>query len=154
MRFLVMVVATNEAEAAGAKPDPKAFAEMGKFNEELAKAGVLVDLAGLKPSSAGKRLVAEGSKRTVVDGPWPETKELIAGYWILETRTIDECVEWMKRAPNPLPGRSTIEIRPFFELSELPLDEERKASVERRGAEVPMDHYRAVAAEHAAKKDG
>jgi hypothetical protein len=127
MRFMVIVKATKKSES-GALPDPKMFAAMGKYNEELAKAGVLLDLSGLKASSFGARVRFSGDKRTVIDGPFPETKELLAGYWILQTKSLQECIEWVKRCPNPHDEDSDIEIRPFFELSDVELSNETKAS--------------------------
>ena len=114
MRVMVVVKASKESES-GAMPDPKIFEEMGKFNEELVKAGVLVSAEGLRASSIGKRVHFSGAKRTVTDGPFAETKELIAGYWIWKVTSMDEAVEWVKRCPNPHHDDSDIEIRPFFE---------------------------------------
>ena len=137
MRFMVSVKASKDSEA-GVLPDEKLLAAMGEYNEELAKAGILLDLSGLKPSSAGARVRFGGSKRTVVDGPFPETKELIAGYWILQTKSLEECIEWVKRCPNPHPDttESEIEIRPFFELGDFEMSAETKASHEKVGAMV------------------
>jgi len=119
MRVMVIVKASKNSEA-GALPDTKLFADMGAFNEELVKAGIMLAADGLKPSSAGKRIKFAGTKRTVVDGPFAETKELVAGYWIWQVRSIDEAVEWAKRCPNPMPGEeSELEIRPVFEFEEL-----------------------------------
>ena len=115
MRVMVIVKATKNSEAGGI-PDTRMLAEMGAFNEQLLKAGIMLDGDGLKPSSAGKRVHFNGSKRSVVDGPFAETKELVAGFWIWQVRSIEEAVEWVKRCPNPMPGEeSDIEIRPFFE---------------------------------------
>jgi hypothetical protein len=114
MRVMVIVKASKESEA-GAKPDPRLLAEMGKFNEELIKAGIMVTGDGLKASSLGKRVHFSGSNRTVIDGPFAETKELIGGYWVWKVTSMDEAVDWVKRCPNPHPSDSTIEIRPFFE---------------------------------------
>jgi hypothetical protein len=138
MRFMVMVKATKTSES-GSMPDEKLLAAMGKFNEELAKAGVLLDLSGLKPSSSGARVRFSGSKRTVIDGPFAETKELIAGYWILQTRSLEECIEWVKRCPNPHPEEADIEIRPFFELSDFAMTDETKASHEKVGAQLEKE---------------
>ena len=119
MRVMVIVKASKNSEA-GALTDTKLFADMGAFNEELVKAGIMLAADGLKPSSAGKRIKFAGTKRTVVDGPFAETKELVAGYWIWQVRSIDEAVEWAKRCPNPMPGEeSELEIRPVFELEDL-----------------------------------
>ena len=117
MRFMVIVKANKESES-GALPDTKALAAMGKFNEELVKAGVMLGGEGLQPSVKGVRIsFGEAGKKTVVDGPFAETKELVAGYWLLQTKTKEECVEWMKRAPF-LPG-DTIEIRQVFETDDF-----------------------------------
>jgi hypothetical protein len=115
MRVMVIVKADKDSEA-GVMPDPKLFEEMSKYNEELAKAGVLLAGEGLQPSSKGKRVRFEGDKRTIVDGPFAETKELVAGFWLFQVRSLEEAVEWVKRAPNPFPGTvSEVEIRPLFE---------------------------------------
>jgi len=114
MRFMVMVKASKESEA-GVMPSQKLLEEMGKFNEELMKAGVLLAGEGLQPSSKGVRVRFSGAKRTVIDGPFSETKELIGGFWILQTRTKEEVIEWIKRCPNPMEGESEIEIRQIFE---------------------------------------
>jgi hypothetical protein len=115
MRFMVMVKATPNSEA-GVLPDEKMFSDMIAFNEKLVAAGIMKSGDGLKPSSKGARVRFSGSKRTVIDGPFPETKELVAGYWIWECRSLAEAIEWVKRCPNPMPGEdSDIEIRPFYE---------------------------------------
>ena len=118
MRVFVIVKATKDSEA-GVMPDHKLLADMGKFNEELVKAGVMLAGEGLHPSSRGKRVVFSGNKRTVVDGPFSETKELVAGFWIWQVSSMEEAVEWVKRCPNPHPGESTIEIRPVFEAEDF-----------------------------------
>jgi hypothetical protein len=119
MRFMVMVKATKESEA-GVLPDEKLLADMGKFNEELAKAGVMLAGEGLQPSSKGARVRFSGTKRTVIDGPFAETKELIAGYWIWQVKSREEAIEWVKRCPNPFPeGESEIEIRQVFEADDF-----------------------------------
>lgn len=118
MRVFVIVKATKDSEA-GVMPDQKLLADMGKFNEELVKAGVMLAGEGLHPSSRGKRVVFSGNKRTVVDGPFSETKELVAGFWIWQVSSMEEAVEWVKRCPNPHPGESTIEIRPVFEAEDF-----------------------------------
>ena len=119
MRFMVIVKADRNSEA-GVLPDQKLLADMGKYNEELVKAGVMLAGEGLQPSSKGKRVRFSGSKRTVIDGPFAETKELVAGFWIFQTKSIDEAVEWVKRAPNPFPGtESEIEIRQVFETEDF-----------------------------------
>ncbi len=119
MQFMAMVRATKDSEA-GAMPDEKLLAEMGKFNEELVKAGVLLAGEGLHPSSKGARVRFSGAKRTVIDGPFVETKELIAGYWLLQVKSKEEAIEWIKRSPNPFPGQdSEIEIRRVFEAEDF-----------------------------------
>jgi hypothetical protein len=116
---MVMVKATRNSEK-GTLPSEKLIAEMGKFNEELVKAGVLLAGEGLKPSSRGKRVRIAGSKRSVIDGPFSETKELVAGFWLWQVKSIDEAVEWVKRCPEPMPGEeSEIEIRPVFEAEDF-----------------------------------
>ena len=114
MRFMVIVKATKESEAGG-PPDPQLMAEMGKFNEELHKAGIVLAAEGLQPSSKGARVRFSGRERTVTDGPFSETKELIAGFWLWQVRSLEEAIEWVKRCPNPMPGESEIEIRQVFE---------------------------------------
>ena len=119
MRFMILVKATKNSEA-GALPDEKLFAAMGKFNEELANAGVLLAADGLQPSSKGARVRFNGDKRTVIDGPFAETKELIAGFWIWKVKSKQEAIEWVKRCPNPMPGeQSEIEIRQVFEAEDF-----------------------------------
>ncbi len=120
MRVMVLVKATKDSEAGVNLPEEKDFAEMGKFNEELVKAGVMLAGEGLHPSSKGKRVRFAGSKRTVLDGPFAETKELVAGYWLWQVRSMEEAVEWLKRAPNPAPGQEAeVEIRPIWEMQEF-----------------------------------
>ena len=114
MRVMVIVKANQESEA-GVMPDEKLLTEMGNYNEELVKAGIMVAGEGLHPSSKGKRVRFSGTKRTVLDGPFAETKELIAGYWIWQVKSMDEAVDWLKRCPNPHKGESEVEIRPIFE---------------------------------------
>ena len=119
MRFMVIVKADKKSEA-GALPDQRLLAEMGKYNDELLKAGVMLAGEGLHPSSKGARVRFSGDKRTVIDGPFAETKELIAGYWLFEAKSMAEAIEWVKRAPNPSPGtESEIEIRQVFETSDF-----------------------------------
>ena len=114
MRFMVIVKASKESEA-GVLPDEKILTEMGKFNEQLVKAGVMLAGEGLQPSSRGARIRFSGTKRTVVDGPFAETKELIAGFWIIQAKSLEEAVEWARRAPNPHFGEDThIEVRQVF----------------------------------------
>jgi len=120
MRVMVMVKATPQSEA-GEMPSHALWEAMGKFNEELTKAGVLLAADGLKPSSAGARVRFEGRQRTVVDGPFAETKELVAGFWIWQVRSLEEAIEWGRRCPNPFDtGISEIEIRPFYEAEDFP----------------------------------
>ena len=118
MRVMVIVKADQDSEN-GVMPSEQLLAEMGAYNEELVKAGIMKDGDGLKPSSAGKRVRFSGKDRTVIDGPFAETKELIAGYWVWEVASMDEAVEWVKRCPNPMLGESEIEIRPFFEAADF-----------------------------------
>jgi len=119
MRFMVLVKADKNSEA-GVLPDQKLLADMGKFNEELVKAGVMLAGEGLHPSSKGARVRFSGSKRTVIDGPFSETKELIAGYWLFQVKSKEEAIEWVKRSPNPFPGtESEIEIRQVFEADDF-----------------------------------
>ena len=118
MRCIVMVKATNDSES-GVMPKQKLLAEMGKFNEELVKAGVMLAGEGLQPSSKGKRVRFSGPKRTVIDGPFAETKELIAGFWLWQVRSMEEAVEWVKRCPNPFDVESEIEIRQVFEADDF-----------------------------------
>jgi hypothetical protein len=118
MRCMVIVKATKESEA-GVMPSQKLFADMGKFNEELVKAGIMLAGDGLRPSSNGARVRFSGAKRTVIDGPFAETKELIAGFWIWQVKSLDEAIEWVKRCPNPHEGESEIEIRPLFEAADF-----------------------------------
>ena len=116
MRFMVMVKATEESEA-GVLPDQKIFAEMGKFNEELVKAGVMLAGEGLHPSSKGARIRFEGSKRSVIDGPFAETKELIAGFWIIQVKSKEEAIAWMSRAP--FPAGTVLDIRQIFDTEDF-----------------------------------
>jgi hypothetical protein len=119
MRFMMIVKASKDSEA-GIMPSEELLSAMTKYNEELMKAGVLLDLAGLQASSKGARIKISGGKRTVIDGPFTETKELIAGYWIIQVKSKEEAIEWAKRAPAPHEGQdSEIEIRQFFELDDF-----------------------------------
>ena len=118
MRFMVMVKATKDSEA-GVMPSTELLTEMGKYNEELVKAGIMLAGEGLHPSSKGARVRFNGKQRTVIDGPFAETKELVAGFWILQARSKDEVIEWVKRCPNPMPGESEIEIRQIFEAEDF-----------------------------------
>jgi hypothetical protein len=118
MRFMVLVKANKDSEA-GVLPDNKLLTEMGKYNEELAKAGVLLAGEGLQPSSKGARVKFSGGRRTVVDGPFAETKELIAGFWLWQVKSMDEAIEWAKRCPFPAEGEAEIEIRQVFEADDF-----------------------------------
>ena len=118
MRFMVIVKATKDSEA-GVMPTEQLFAEMGKYNEELVKAGVMLAGEGLQPSSKGARVRFSGKNRTVIDGPFAETKELIAGFWLFQCRSLEECIEWVKRCPNPMNEDSDIEIRQVFEAEDF-----------------------------------
>lgn len=118
MKFMVMVKANAESES-GAMPSTEMLEAMGKYNEELVKAGILLAGEGLHPSSRGKRIRFDGPKRTVVDGPFAETKELVAGFWIFQVRSMDEAVEWVKRCPNPMSGPSEIEVRQVFDSEDF-----------------------------------
>ncbi|RYG34970.1 MAG: YciI family protein [Burkholderiales bacterium] len=118
MRVLVMVKATAESES-GAMPTTEELAEMGRFNEELVKAGVMLAAEGLQPSSKGARVRFSGKTRTVIDGPFTETKELVAGFWLWEVSSMDEAIEWVRRCPNPMRTDSEIEIRPIFGAEDL-----------------------------------
>jgi hypothetical protein len=118
MKFMVLVKATQDSEA-GVMPSEKLLAEMGKFNEELVKAGVMLAGEGLHPSSKGARVRFSGAKRSVIDGPFAETKELVAGFWIWQVKSKEEAIEWVKRCPNPMPGESEIEIRQVFEAEDF-----------------------------------
>ncbi len=118
MRVIVFVKATKDSEA-GKMPTTEEFAAMGKFNEELVNAGIMEAGEGLHPSSKGKRIAFDGPKRTVIDGPFKATGELVAGFWIWKVKDMAEAVEWAKRCPNPMPGPSELEIRPFFEMADF-----------------------------------
>src|SRR5436305_1064476 len=118
MRFIIMVKATKDSEK-GVMPSEKLLAEMGKFNEELVKAGIMVAGEGLHPSSKGARVRFSGKSRTVIDGPFAETKELVAGFWIWKVKSREEAIEWVKRCPNPMPEDSEIEIRQVFEAEDF-----------------------------------
>jgi hypothetical protein len=119
MRFMILVKADKNSEA-GVLPDERMLTEMGKFNEELVKAGVMLAGEGLHPSSKGSRVRFSGSKRTVIDGPFAETKELVAGFWLWQVKSKEEAIEWVKRMPNPMPGSETeVEIRQVFEVEDF-----------------------------------
>jgi hypothetical protein len=131
MRFMVIVKATEESES-GALPDPELAAQMGKFNEEMAKAGILLAAEGLQASSKGARVRSTGGKRTVIDGPFAETKELVAGFWILQVRSKEEAIEWVKRCPEPFKTDWEIEIRQVWDMEDFQgLSEETIESEER-----------------------
>jgi hypothetical protein len=117
MRVMVLVKATDDSEK-GILPTTEMWEAMDRFNEELLKAGIRLAAEGLKPSSHGKRIAFDGPGRTVIDGPFAETRELVAGFWIWEVKDMDEAVAWAKRCPNPMPGPSEIEIRPFYEMTD------------------------------------
>ena len=140
MKVMVLVKATKDSEA-GVMPTHELIAAMVAFNEELIKAGIMKDGDGLKPSSKGVRVRFHGKQRTVIDGPFAETKELVAGYWVWEVKSLAEAIEWVKRCPNPMPGDSEIEIRPFFEATDFgpeftpalrDLEERQRAELEAR----------------------
>jgi hypothetical protein len=138
MRFMVIVKATKESEA-GVLPSEKLLADMSRFNEELVRAGVLLAAEGLQPSSKGARVRFSGDKRTVIDGPFTETKELIAGYWLFQVKSKEEAIEWVKRCPNPFPGiESDIEIRQVFEADDFGKEftPELRQAEERMRAEI------------------
>jgi len=137
MRFMVMVKANKDSEA-GVMPEEKLLAAMGKYNEELVKAGVLLAAEGLHPSSKGARVKFSGDKRTVTDGPFTEAKELIAGFWLIEVKSKDEAIEWVKRCPNPTGTESEIEIRQVFEAADFGAEftPELRAQEERLRAQV------------------
>ncbi len=118
MRVMVFVKATADSER-GLMPTPEAFAAMGRFNDELTAAGILREADGLKPSSDGKRIAFDGATRTVIDGPFTPPDALVAGYWIWDVKDMDEAIQWVKRCPNPMPGPSEIEIRPFYEMADF-----------------------------------
>jgi len=138
MRFMVMVKATKDSEA-GKLPSEEMLSAMARFNEELVKAGVMLDGNGLQSSARGARVRFSGPNRTVIDGPFAETKELVAGYWILQCKSLAECVEWIKRCPNPHEEDSEIEIRQLFELDDF-------------GESPAVDHHRQLGDQLAGKK--
>ena len=123
MRFIVFVKASKESET-GVMPSDELLSEMGKYNEELVKAGVMLDGAGLRPSSDGARIQYAGGKRTIVDGPFPEAKELVAGYWLIQAKSKEEAIEWLKRAPF---RDGEIELRPLFEVTDFDMSNETRA---------------------------
>ena len=137
MRVMVIVKATKDSEA-GVMPTEQMFSEMLAYNDQLVKAGIMLAGDGLHPSSKGKRIRFDGAKRTVIDGPFAETKELIAGFWIWQVRSMDEAIEWVKRCPNPMPGESEIEVRQIFEADDFgaELTPELRAKEERLRTEA------------------
>ena len=137
MRFMVMVKANEDSEA-GVLPSQELLTEMGQFNEELVKAGVLLAAEGLQASSKGARVKFSGKQRTVIDGPFSETKELIAGFWLIEVKSKEEAIEWVKRCPNPMEGESEIEIRQVFEAPDFgdEFTPELREQEERLGAQM------------------
>lgn len=137
MRFMILVKATADSEA-GVMPSEEMFAEMGRFNEELVQAGVMLAGEGLHPSSRGARVRFSGKDRKVIDGPFAETKELVAGYWIWQCKSMDDAIAWVKRCPNPMPGESEIEIRRIYEAEDFgdALTPELRAQEERLRAQV------------------
>ena len=139
MRFMVIVKASKDSEA-GKMPSEEMLGAMAKFNEEMVKAGIMLDGAGLKPSSQGARIRFSGNKRTVIDGPFAETKELIAGYWIIQVKNKAEAIEWMKRCPNPHPEDCEIEIRQFFEMEDF-------------GESPAVEHHKAIGEQMARQKN-
>jgi len=139
MRFMVIVKASRDSEA-GKMPSEEMLGAMAKFNEELVKAGVMVDGAGLQSSAKGARIKFSGrNERTVVRGPFPETNQLVAGYWIINVKSLDEAIAWMKRCPNPHEGEGEIEIRQFFELEDF-------------GASPAVEHHKAIGEQLAKQK--
>jgi len=144
MRVMVLVKATKDSEA-GVMPSTELMAAMGDFNEQLVKAGVMLAGEGLHPSARGKRVQFSGSRRTVVDGPFAETKELVAGFWLWQVKSMDDAVEWVRRCPNPMPGDSEIEIRPLFEAADFGAEftPELQAQEDRLRAEVDASAKRA-----------
>jgi hypothetical protein len=142
MRVMVIIKATNSSEA-GVMPSEKLLTDMGRFNEELVKAGVMVAGEGLHPSRKGKRVRFAGGRRTVLDGPFAETKELVAGFWLWQVKSMDEAVEWVRRCPDPMPGEEAeIEIRPVFEAEDFGAEftPELREQEERLRAEIERKH--------------
>lgn len=144
MRVMVIVKSSKETEA-GVMPSEAELAEMGKYNEELVKAGIMLAGEGLHPSSKGKRIEFSGTKRTVIDGPFSETKELIAGFWIWQVRSMDEAIEWARRCPNPTGAESALEIRPIFEAEDFGAEytPELREQEERLRAEIERQQNKA-----------
>jgi hypothetical protein len=146
MRFMVIVKADKNSEA-GVMPDQKLLEAMGNYNDELVKAGVMQAGEGLHPSSKGARVRFDGSKRTVIDGPFSETKELVAGFWIFQVKSLAEAIEWVKKAPNPMPGESEIEIRQIFEAEDFGAEytPELRAQEDRQRAAIQKNKAKAQA---------
>jgi hypothetical protein len=142
MRFMIIVKATKDSEA-GVMPDEKLLNDMGKFNEDLVKAGVMLAGEGLHPSSKGARIRFSGANRTVIDGPFAETKELVAGFWLWQVKSFAEAIEWVKRCPNPMKSESEIEIRQVFEPEDFGAEftPELRAQEERLRAEMAAKHH-------------
>ena len=138
MRFMVIVKATKDSEA-GKMPSEERLGEMAKFNEQMVKAGIMLDGAGLQSSAKGARIRFTGDKRSVIDGPFAETKELIAGYWVIQVKSKEEAIEWMKRCPNPYNEDGEIEIRQFFEIEDF-------------GDSPAVDHHKAVGEQLASQR--
>ena len=143
MRVMVIVKATQDSEK-GIMPGRELIEDMGRFNEELVKAGVMLAGEGIQPSSKGKRVRFSGSTRTVIDGPFTETKELVAGFWLWQVKSMEEAVDWVRRCPNPMEGESEIEIRPLFEADDFGADftPELRAQEERLRADVESGRNR------------
>ncbi|MGE0395943.1 MAG: YciI family protein [Kofleriaceae bacterium] len=137
MKVVVFVKATPDSEK-GTPPDAQMLSEMMKYKEELVKAGILLDGAGLKPSSAGARVRFSGKNRSVIDGPFTETKELVAGYWLWQVKSLEEAIEWVKRCPNPMLVDSEIEIRPLYEMSDFEATAETIALHDKLVAEAKL----------------
>jgi hypothetical protein len=146
MRFMVIVKADKNSEA-GVMPDQKLLEQMGAYNDELVKAGVMQAGEGLHPSSKGARVRFSGSKRTVIDGPFAETKELVAGFWIFQVKSLAEAIEWVKKCPNPMPGESEIEIRQIFEAEDFGAEytPELRAQEERQRQQIEKNQATAQA---------
>ena len=143
MRFMIIVKATPESEKAGTLPDPQLMAEMGKFNEELIKAGIVLAMDGLRPSSKGARVKFSGKSCTVTDGPFTEAKELVAGFWIWKVNSFQEAIEWVKRCPHPLDIDSEIEVRQIGEMEDFAdvLSEEKIQYKKAKRAELPNQTF-------------
>ena len=139
MRVMVLVKATEDSER-GILPTAEMLKAMGEYNEKLVKAGIMRDADGLKPSSAGKRVAFDGSRRTVNDGPFAQTEELVAGFWLWDVKDMEEAVAWVKRCPNPMPGPSEIQIRPLYEMADFQDDGATKKTASRKQATEQRAH--------------